>query len=199
MIGEISPLVQGGSVKRRVIVLHAFGAVLSAGAVGLALGVLGLTITRILPESSRTPLAVLLAASLMVAGLSDLRLIRLPQLTSDRQTPGSWLCSLGPGGAIFAWGLDLGFILRTRIPYQSALIFPLVGLITGSIRDSVLVMAMYGFARGAAVVTTVLASGSRSAETCTMYERRKETLRSFVGVLAMGLGLGMLLTAAVGS
>lgn len=188
MIGKIGPLVQGGEGRGKTLSLHLAGGVLGGALAGTLLAFVGVILNTLVPPSAETILFVGLSVVLIGAGMVDLEVGRLPAFTSDRQTPGSWACSLGPRSAAFAWGLDLGTAVRTRFPYQA--LIPIFGyaVLVGEFWSSVAVMTLYGTAKAGTVVVSVLVGGS-PAEACDALDRRHGLLRSVVGSAALMVGV----------
>jgi len=132
-------------------------------------------------------------ASLAYAASVDLGLLPVRQLTWERQTPGSWPCSLGHHPGIFAWGLDLGLGLTTRIPYQSLLVLPLAALLAGNLAAAVAITTVYGVSRAFAVVAAVSAGGDDFPATCDVIQKRVFSLKSLVGAAALVLAAAIVI------
>ena len=107
MVGQIGPLVQVGR-RRTALALHLLGGATGGALIGLVLGFAGLLLRAALGDTLDAVFAVAVPAALAYAASVDLGLLPIRQLTWERQTPGSWPCSLGHYPGIFAWGLDLG-------------------------------------------------------------------------------------------
>ena len=113
------PLGRSGHTLQIGLAMHiaggATGGLLSGAILGLVAASLGslLGATRLLDAS-----LIMSPVVLIVLGASDLELWDGRLLTGSRQTPGYWSCSFGPAWGLFAWGLDLGNGMTTRIPHQ---------------------------------------------------------------------------------
>lgn len=97
------------------LVLHVLGGTLGGLMSGIALGVLGIA-TRFLTPRFSSLSGLLVSLALVVAGLFDMGLLHDYTNRLTRQTPGSWICSLGPKGALFSWAFDVGTGVTTRLP-----------------------------------------------------------------------------------
>ena len=186
MVGQIGPLVQVGR-RRTALALHVLGGVAGGAAIGVLLGFAGLLLRAAVGDALDTVFLVAVPAALVYAASVDLGLLPVPQITSERQTPSSWPCSLGHYPGIFAWGLDLGLGISTRIPYQSLLVVPLAALLVGDLGKAVAITAAYGAARALAVVVAVSTAGDDFAAACDAIQGRLFSLKRAVGVGALVL------------
>jgi hypothetical protein len=184
MVGEIGPLVRVGR-KNLALALHVLGGISGGATIGVVLGFAGLLLRAGLGDSLDTVFAIAVPAALLYAASVDLGLLRLRPITSERQTPGSWPCSLGNYPGIFAWGFDLGLGISTRIPYQSLLVLPFAALLAGDLGTAVAVMAVYGASRALAVVAAVSAAGDDYAAACDAIQARVLPLKRLVGATAV--------------
>ncbi len=176
MVGQIGPLVQVGR-RRTALALHLLGGAAGGALIGVALGFAGLLLRA--------------AAALAYAASVDLGLLRIRQLTWQRQTPGDWPCSLGHYPGIFAWGFDLGLGLTTRIPYQSLLVLPLAAVLVGSFPAAVAITTVYGASRALAVVAAVSAGGDDFPATCDVIQKRLFSFKALVGAAALVLAVAI--------
>ena len=186
MVGQIGPLVQVGR-RRTALALHVVGSIAGGEAIGVLLGFVGLLLRAVLGDTLDTVFLVGVPASLVYAASGDLGLLPVPQITSERQTPSSWPCSLGHYPGIFAWGFDLGLGISTRIPYQSLLVVPLAALLVGDLGKAVAITAAYGAARALAVVIAVSTAGDDFVAACDAIQGRLFSLKRAVGVSALVL------------
>ena len=184
MVGQIGPLVQVGR-RRTALALHLLGGAAGGAAMGLVLGFAGLLLRAALGDTLNIVFVVVVPAALAYAASVDLGLLRVRPLTWERQTPGSWPCSLGHYPGIFAWGFDLGLGLTTRIPYQSLLVLPVAAVLAGNLAVAVAIMTVYGTARALAVVAAVSAGGDDFPATCDVIQRRLFSLKGLVGCAAL--------------
>jgi hypothetical protein len=192
MVGQIGPLVQVGR-RRTALALHLLGGATGGALIGLVLGFAGLLLRAALGDTVDAVFAVAVPAALAYAASVDLGLLPIRQLTWERQTPGSWPCSLGHYPGIFAWGLDLGLGLTTRIPYQSLLVLPLAALLAGNLATAVAITTVYGVSRAFAVVAAVSAGGDDFPATCDVIQKRVFSLKSLVGAAALLLAAAIVI------
>lgn len=180
MVAQIGPLVQVGK-RRTALALHVLGGVSGGATIGVLLGFAGLLLRAAVGDTLDSVFLVAVPAALVYAASVDLGLLRVPQITSERQTPSSWPCSLGHYPGIFAWGFDLGLGISTRIPYQSLLVVPLAALLVGDLAKAVAITAAYGAARALAVVIAVSTAGDDYAAACDAIQTRLFSLKRAVG------------------
>ena len=192
MVGQIGPLVQVGR-RRTALALHLLGGATGGALIGLVLGFAGLLLRAALGDTLDAVFAVAVPAALAYAASVDLGLLPVRQLTWERQTPGSWPCSLGHYPGIFAWGLALGLGLTTRIPYQSLLVLPLAALLAGNLPTAVAITTLYGVSRAFAVVAAVSAGGDDFPATCDVIQKRVFSLKSLVGAAALLLAAAIVI------
>jgi hypothetical protein len=184
MVAQIGPLVQVGR-RKTALAIHVLGGVTGGAVIGVLLGLGGLLLRAALGDTLDTVFLVVVPAALVYAACVDAGLLPFPQITSERQTPSSWPCSLGHYPGIFAWGFDLGLGVTTRIPYQSLIVLPLAALLSGNLGAAVAIMATYGFARALAVVIAVSAARGDFAAACDTIQERLFGLKRVVGLVAL--------------
>src|SRR6266516_2629652 len=184
MVGQIGPLVQVGR-RRTALALHLLGGAAGGALIGVALGFAGLLLRAALGDTLDTVFVVAVPAALAYAASVDLGLLRIRQLTWQRQTPGDWPCSMGHYPGIFAWGFDLGLGVTTRIPYQSLLVVPLSAFLVGDMASAVAITTAYGAARALAVVAAVTSANDDFPAVCDAIQDRVLTLKTLVGVTAL--------------
>jgi hypothetical protein len=173
--------------RRTALALHVLGGAAGGALMGVLLGFGGLLLRAALGDTLDTVFAVAVPVALVYAASVDLGLLRVRALTSERQTPGSWPCSLGQYPGIFGWGFDLGLGLTTRIPYQSLLVLPLAALLAGGLRLAVAITTVYGASRALAVVAAVSAGGNDFPAACSAIQARVLSLKAVVGLAALAL------------
>jgi hypothetical protein len=188
MVGQIGPLVQVGR-RRTALALHVLGGVTGGALIGVMLGFGGLLLRAALGNTLDTMFAVAVPAALVFAASVDLGLLPVSPVTAERQTPGSWPCSLGHYPGIFGWGFDLGLGITTRIPYQSLLVLPLAALLSGSLPEAVAITTVYGASRALAVVAAISAGGDDFPAACNAIQTRVLSLKVLVGVAALALAV----------
>jgi len=185
MVGQIGPLVQVGR-RRTALALHILGGLAGGATIGVVLGFAGLLLRAALGDALDTVFAIVVPLALLFTASIDLGILHKPNLTRERQTPGSWPCSLGHYPGIFGWGFDLGLGVTTRIPYQSLLVLPLAAVLAGDLTAAVAIMAAYGASRAAAVVAAVSSvSGDDYAAACSAIQGRINPLKKLVGATAL--------------
>jgi hypothetical protein len=192
MVGQIGPLVQVGR-RRTALALHLLGGATGGALIGIVLGFAGLLLRAAIGDTLDTVFVVAVPAALAYAASVDLGLVPVRQLTWERQTPGSWPCSLRHYPGIFAWSFDLGLGLTTRIPYQSLLVLPLAALLAGDLAAAVAITTVYGASRALAVVAAVAGGGDDFPATCDVIQRRMFSLKSLVGAAALLLAAAIVI------
>ena len=188
MVGQIGPLVQVGR-RRTALALHVLGGATGGALIGILLGFGGLVLRAALGDTLDTVFAVAVPAALLYAASVDLGLLPVSPVTAERQTPGSWPCSLGHYPGIFGWGFDLGLGLTTRIPYQSLLVLPLAALLSGNLPEAVAITTVYGASRALAVVAAISAGGDDFPAACNAIQTRVLSLKVLVGVAGLALAV----------
>src|SRR5688572_13595119 len=183
MVGQIGPLVQVGR-KKTALALHVLGGLTGGVALGVLLGFGGLLLRAALGDALNTVFVVVVTAALLYAAAVDLGVLRVRPITWQRQTPGSWPCSMGHYPGIFAWGVDLGIGVTTRIPYQSLLVLPIAALFAGDLATAVAITGVYGASRALAVVAAVATAGDDFAAACDAIQARVVPLKRVVGATA---------------
>jgi hypothetical protein len=188
MVGQIGPLVQVGR-RRTALALHVLGGATGGALIGILLGFGGLLLRAVLGDTLDTVFAFAVPAALLYAASVDLGLLPVAPVTAERQTPGSWPCSLGHYPGIFGWGFDLGLGITTRIPYQSLLVLPLAALLSGNLPEAVVITTVYGASRALAIVAAISAGGDDFPAACNAIQSRVVSLKSLVGVAALALAV----------
>lgn len=195
MIAQIGPLVEVGR-RRTMLTLHLGGGLLGGAVAGLVLGFAGVLLAVATGGLSVRAAPAVVCGLLVVTALSELRLLPLPYVTSERQTPGFWPCALGSYPASFAWGFDLGLGVTTRLPYQPLLALPVFAVLAGDVALGVAAMAAYGGARAAATVAAIATAGGDYAARCDTITRHEPRMRVAAAATAALLG-GLLLATAL--
>ena len=184
MVGQIGPLVQVGK-RKTALAFHVLGGAAGGATIGVLLGFAGLLLRAALGDTLDTVFVVVVPAALVYAASVDLGLLRVRPITSERQTPGSWPCSLGHYPGIFGWGFDLGLGISTRIPHQSLLVLPIAALLSGNLATAVAIMTVYGTSRALAVVAAVSAADGDFVGACDAIQTRVLPLKRVVGATAL--------------
>jgi hypothetical protein len=186
MVGQIGPLVQVGK-RRTALALHVAGGIAGGVTIGLLLGFLGLLLRAALGDGLDTAFVVVVPLVLAYMALTDLGLLRLTYLTTIRQTPGSWPCSLGHYPGIFAWGFDLGLGVSTRIPHQSLLVLPVAAVLVGNLPAAIAITGAYGAARSLAVIAAISGAGEDYPGVCDVIQSKVGVLKRLVGATALAM------------
>jgi len=184
MVAQIGPLVQVGR-KKTALALHVLGGIVGGLAIGVLLGFAGVLLRAAIGDALDTVFLIVVPVALVYAASVDLGLLHVRPLTWARQTPGDWPCSLGHYPGIFAWGVDLGLGVTTRIPYQSLLVIPLSAFLVGDLASAVAITTAYGAARALAVVAAVVSANDDFPAVCDAIQGRVLTLKRFVGATAL--------------
>jgi hypothetical protein len=184
MVGQIGPLVQVGR-KNTALALHVVGGIVGGLTIGVLLGFGGVLLRAALGDTLDTVFLIVVPAALIYTASVDLGLLPVKSLTWVRQTPGDWPCSMGHYPGIFAWGVDLGMGITTRIPYQTLLVVPLSALLVGNMAAAVAITTAYGAARALAVVAAVTSAKDDFPAVCDAISERVLTLKKLVGATAL--------------
>jgi hypothetical protein len=184
MVGQIGPLVQVGK-RKTALAFHVLGGAAGGCTIGVVLGFAGLLLRAALGDTLDTVFTIAVPAALAYAAAVDLGVLPVRQITSERQTPSSWPCSLGNYPGIFAWGFDLGLGVTTRIPYQSLLVLPLAALLSGNLGTAVAITGTYGAARALAVAVAVSAARGDFVAACDAIQTRLLPLKRVIGIAAL--------------
>lgn len=188
MISKVGPLVKAGE-RRQFLGLHVLGGITGGALVGVLLGTIGLSLDLLGSGSLSRSAAIVVPAALVGGALLDLRVVRLPHLSTSRQTPGYWPCALGHGPASFAWGFDLGLGVTTRTPHQALWGLLIAALLLGDPLLGALIMGAYGVARAIAVAGAVLIpGGSELANTCDIIVEHRRTATRLVASASLVVG-----------
>lgn len=171
MAQTITPVVHGGSRRRwaGALMAHVFGAAISAGVLGLALGATG----RLLGAPWGRP-GLLVAAA--VAGAYALRELfgwRVPIPELRRQVPEHWRSAFGPRLAAFLYGLGLGPGFFTHLRHGTFVAVAALAVVTGNPLLGMVMLAPFGLGRAVGVA---IASASRSEPATTAAGDRLERL-----------------------
>jgi len=184
MVAQIGPLVQVGR-KKTALALHVLGGIVGGLTIGVLLGFAGMLLRAAIGDALDTVFLIVVPAALVYAASVDLGLLHVRPLTRVRQTPGDWPCSMGHYPGIFAWGVDLGLGVTTRIPYQSLLVIPLSAFLVGDLASAVAITTAYGAARALAVVAAVTSANDDFPAVCDAIQDRVPALKRLVGATAL--------------
>jgi hypothetical protein len=184
MVAQIGPLVQVGR-KKTALALHVLGGIVGGLAIGVLLGFAGVLLRAAIGDALDSVFLIVVPAALVYAASVDLGLLHVRPLTWVRQTPGDWPCSMGHYPGIFAWGVDLGLGVTTRIPYQSLLVIPLSAFLVGDMASAVAITTAYGAARALAVVAAVTSANDDFPAVCDAIQGRVPALKRLVGATAL--------------
>lgn len=188
MIGKIGPLVEREH-PRRLVLLHVAGGAIGGAASGAVLGFLGIVIAHAAGTGFMVhSFAIVVPLVLAYAGIADLPIRLIPRLTFTRQTPGSWTCSLGEPGGIWAWGVDLGTGISTRLPFHSVLAVLVAAVLIGDFLVALIAMTVYGLTRASAVALVVGATTAPQS-VCSVLNRNQPSIHAVVGITSLGLAV----------
>ncbi len=149
MIGQIAPLVQGS--RMRVAAVHVLGGAFGGVAAGAILGWFAVAVNELFGREWTVVRTYTMCALLILGAAVDIGALRRGLLSgTNRQTPRSWNCALGPTGALFAWGADLSLVISTRITYQGMLLVVAAALLSPNYVTALLVMFAFGTMRALA-------------------------------------------------
>jgi hypothetical protein len=149
MIETITPVVHGRRRSRywTTVALHALGASLAAGALGIALGAVGALLGA---PWGGAGLAAVAAVALAYAARELLHL-PLPLPDRKRQVPEWWRTFFSPRVAAFLYGLGLGIGFLTFLSYGTFVAIAAGALASGDPLTGALLCTPFGMARGLSV------------------------------------------------
>ena len=149
MVQTITPVVHGGRRSKWVstIALHAFGAAVSAGAFGAALGAVGSFLGG--PWGR--------GGMLFIAGIAFLYAAReafglpIPIPDRRRQVPQWWRSTFSASSAAMLYGLGLGVGFLTYVRYGTLVAVSAVAVASGDPLAGAAIMLVFGLVRGLSV------------------------------------------------
>jgi Methylamine utilisation protein MauE len=149
MAETITPVVHGGSRRAWAVSLlvHVFGAVMAAAALGAALGGLGSLLGS--PWGRAGAIAVAAVAGAYVVAEFGIG-VPVPQLR--RQVPNWWRTFFPPRVAALLYGIGLGPGFLTYLTHGTLVVVALAAAATGRPLVGALLVAPFGLARGLSVV-----------------------------------------------
>ena len=149
MAETITPVVHGGSRRAWAVslVVHVFGAVIAAAALGALLGELGALLGA--PWGRAGAIAVAAVAGAYVVAEFGIG-VPVPQLR--RQVPDWWRTFFPPRVAAFLYGIGLGPGFLTYLTHGTLVVVAVAAAATGSPLIGALLVAPFGLARGLSVV-----------------------------------------------
>jgi hypothetical protein len=161
MVGTIGYL---GKVHLRLglicALLYSLGAALTAGAIGVALGAVGMGIRALLGRlGGEWDLALPAggAAFLVVCAVYELAAPRLRIPQRRWQLERSHWVLLGRRQASFRWGAVMGLIIWTPIVFPALFAVPVLALVSASPWSGGIIMGAYGLALGLWLIPVILA------------------------------------------
>ena len=197
MVETIGPMVRGAKSPRVVEAAHLVGGALGGLASGAAAGALGAAfhgVSRIrLHGSALVALAVLIAVALVWEMATGGR-----KLGPGRQTPKAWRHLLRPGEAAFAYGVDLGLGVTTRVYFTSVFVSLGAAFFTGHALVGGLIGGAFGIARSATVVALVHGAGPEIDESEKLATRTR-TVRAVNGIALVQLLVFVLVASGIAS
>jgi hypothetical protein len=167
-------------------VAHVFGGGLGGLIIGVLLAVVGLAIRELAHTEMPGFGLIALPTLAVLTGLVDLKVLRMHAISPTRQTAGGWTCAFGPLAGIFAWGVDLGLIVTTRISYQITFVVIAFALFSGNLGYSVLATMGFGVSRALATAIFALRAGDHLREQCDLINDQQLLMRRVAGAAALG-------------
>ncbi|MDQ4142852.1 MAG: hypothetical protein M3198_03755 [Actinomycetota bacterium] len=150
MVETITPVVHGGSRSRYVtsIVLHALGATVAAGLVGLLAGSLGALTGA--PWGTIGWLVV--GGSALVYALREIFRLPIPVPDRHRQVPLWWRSFYSPPVTAVLYGFGLGIGYLTYLSFGTYFVVTIAALAGGNPLMGMVLCAPFGLARALSVV-----------------------------------------------
>lgn len=187
MIGKIAPLVRGSSEGNRYLLAHVAGGAIGGMCAGLVLAFAGLMLAETM-SPDRSLVRIILGGTLLFLGLNDIGLMRSPIPGFARQTPASWVCTLGRVGGVGAWGWDLGLGFSTRLVNYSIWALPMFVLATGDFLQGVIIMVVFGLSRALTIALVIMTARDHWASVSTFILFNAQKARLIVGGICLTLG-----------
>lgn len=149
MVQTITPVVHGGRRSRwsMTLALHTLGAVVSAGAFGVALGTVG----AVLGAPWGTAGGLLVGALALLYAARELFGLPIPIPDRRRQVPEWWRTTFSARTAAFLYGLGLGIGFFTYLRFGTLVVVSAVAVGSGDPLAGAVVLAPFGLARGLSV------------------------------------------------
>ncbi|MFN2589006.1 MAG: hypothetical protein ABR613_12935 [Actinomycetota bacterium] len=162
MAETITPAVHGGRRKPYVVssLLHVAGATVSAAALGLVLGGLGMLLRA--PQDPATPAVV--AAVAAVYFVREAFRVPVPLPDRKRQVPEWWRTFFSPPAAAFLYGLGLGVGVLTYLTFGTFAAVMAAAVAAGDPLPAALLCAPFGLGRGFAVVAATWSADRETIE-----------------------------------
>lgn len=168
MIGQIGPLGKGPwRTAAGSLFLYTLGVTLSAGLLGLALGLIGWIVRWVCyaEAGSVSPsVLTLVAFAALIGGLRDMGMLRLSLPQPPRQVPQVYMEVLGPLKTSFWWGVGIGFAYQTRIEYSLYYVLALWIVLLGHPLLGAGLLALYAFTLALSLSLETLAIAARRCD-----------------------------------
>jgi hypothetical protein len=177
---------------RRTASAHVLGSLVGGSLLGLGAGVLGLLVELIFDVSATTRTIIILVFSIFALGIEATSRERLlPSRT--RQVNENWIQTYRGWVYGGGFGAELGFGISTIITTPLIHLLVLAMVLSGSLSASVALGAVFGFVRGATVLT---AYNVDSPEALRAFHQHLDALRArsrsgAVGSLALASIIGL--------
>lgn len=163
MLGQFGPVAQRSFGRGlRAAAMYTVGMTAGAGAVGLALGALGLGVRWLFNLGYQTDAWwVLLAVSALgfVGGLRDLKFIRFALPQPARQVPRHYMTVFGPELTALFWGLGIGLAYSTMIQFSLYWVLAVWVALAGSPVIGLLALGLYGLVNGLLLIVDITVVG----------------------------------------
>jgi len=159
---------------RRTATAHVLGSLVGGSLLGLCAGLLGLVLGLVVDLSSTTRTIVIVVFSIFALGVEATSRERMLP-TRARQVNENWIQNYRGWVYGGGFGAELGFGISTIITTPLIHLLVLAMVLAGSLSASVMLGAVFGFFRGATVLT---ARNVDSPEALRALHRRLDALRS---------------------
>lgn len=192
MVGQITPLVQeaGRRVWLSAAVGHVVGSTLSAGVLGLLLGVCSLVVGL---NRWELPLNVIGGTLFLVCALRDAGVVRWALPSLERQTPPWCQCTFGPVWGAFVWGVDLGQGWTTHIMFTGYYGLVAWAFLAATPLQSGLIVGAFGLGRALPVLIIGLFAHQADLSRLSLLHARWMSMIQQANALALAFTAGWLI------
>lgn len=194
MVSTIGPLVQVAKLKwAESASVFVVASVLSGALFGALLGLLGSSVSFMLPALSTAQPVLGMAA--LVFALVEMRALPLKVPFCARSVPQSWWRRYGEIYGAIAYGAVLGIGITTVIPFISFYFITLVAVLAGPMSGG-FIIGMYGFGRALPVLvgSAALARGLGVAEVAGWAGDRRREAHALCAAALILVGLVLLIS-----
>lgn len=145
LLGALTPLGKGSSkLWFRCVSAYTVSGALSAAVVGIFIGFVGLSLSRIWKDQQIFLLVIVLS---LVLALRDWEWVRFSLLERKCQTEQHFAHEFGFVIASAMWGFHIGLGFATRITYGGFWVLVAIGLSSASVKYAALLMVVYWLGR----------------------------------------------------